>query len=122
MLEELQAMAAAFGAALAEAGGCCCIWAGEFSCSGRGEGAERRVAAHQARPQAFQQSSGVTGGHLDTAAGSKAYAHAAGQHAHALQSDSDAAMARLQDACRSLVQVVWITSVSWSAVEDLLDQ
>jgi hypothetical protein len=81
LLEELQTMAAAFGAALAEAGG-----------------------------------------HLDAAAGSKAYAHAAGQHAHALQSDSEAAAARLQDACRSLVQVVWITSVPRDTLEDLLDQ
>lgn len=61
------------------------------------------------------------GGSLDAAAGGKAYAHAAGQQAHALQADSEAAAARLQDACRSLVQVVWITSVPRATLEELLD-
>ncbi len=65
----------------------------------------------------------AVGGHLDAAAGGgKAYAHAAGQHAHALQSDSEAAAARLHDACRSLVQVVWITAVPRDLLEELLDQ
>ena len=120
-------MAAAFGAALAEAGGCS---------AGRGPRVLREAARAQggkmgqaqlALPSSASQCgmhappSASAGGHLDAAASGKAYAHAAGQQAHALQADSEAAAARLQDACRSLVQVVWITSVPRATLEELLD-
>lgn len=53
----------------------------------------------------------LAGHHLDAAAGSKAYSHAAAPLVHGLQTDSEAAAARVMDAARALLQVVWITSV-----------
>lgn len=120
MLEELQGMAAAFGAALAEAGGCSArLGVGRLGARVGGRGGPAGCPhAYVARAPA----NGLcAGGFLDGAAGGKAYAHVAGQQAHALQADSEAAAARLQDACRSLVQVVWVTSVPRATVEELLD-
>lgn len=62
------------------------------------------------------------GGHLDAVAGSKAYSHAAAPLAHGLQVDSEAAAARVQDACRAMLQVVWLArcGVPRAQLEDLL--
>ncbi|PSC68825.1 putative GTPase activation [Micractinium conductrix] len=82
MLEELQGLGAAYGAALASAGS-----------------------------------------RLDAAAGAgggKACSHAAAALAHALQTDSNAATARLHDGSRALLQVVWLTAVPRQTLEELL--
>lgn len=63
------------------------------------------------------------GSRLDAAAGAgggKACSHAAAALAHALQTDSNAATARLHDGSRALLQVVWLTAVPRQTLEELL--
>lgn len=50
----------------------------------------------------------------------KPHAAAVAPLAHGLQADAEAAAGRLQDACRSLLQVVWLTSVPRDLLEDVL--
>lgn len=73
---------------------------------------------------AFGAALSEMGAALDGAAGSagasKAYAGAAKPLAHALQQDSEAAAARVHDATRALLQVVWLKTVPRERLEDLL--
>jgi hypothetical protein len=57
------------------------------------------------------------GHQLDSQAGGAAYSAAAAPLAKRLQGDCEAAAARIQDACRSLLQVVWLTSAQRSTLD-----
>ena len=66
----------------------------------------------------------TAGSRLDAAAvgggGSRVFAEAAAPLARGLQGDCEAAAGRVQDACRALLQVVWLTSLPRSTMEELL--
>jgi hypothetical protein len=74
--------------------------------------------------EATQLRAVAAGSHLDAAArvqaSSKMYSRAAAPLVRGLQADGGAAAARVQDACRALLQVVWLTSVPRETIEDLL--
>lgn len=97
-------------------------WPAEPAATGqllRGQ-ALRMLEELQSAGAAFGAALAAAATHLDAAAGSKAYSAATAPLAHGLQADAESAATRVHDACRALLQVVWLTAVPRSTVDDLL--